>query len=335
MIKRLAFERYIFELLKDWGIPVGKISRSLLSDMEGDPLERLRHLARFAVEQTGEERFGLYVGKRASNLSYGVFGHAMANCSSLYTSQRFMKRHLWLLQPVPKNAATLKLTDASLQLTYRSPPKWPELPDFFLDLFFSANLARSRELTADPISDAFLERKMKSPKDADKYSDVLGIEVRFKAGKNRISYPAELATRPLAADHLIRSKDYIRVCEGLLYRMEKSEGLTHQVRQLLLANPYDAQNMQVISRQLNLEIRTLRRHLKKEETSFRQIHQEVRCHLACSYLIDTDLSVADIANLVGFHDVPTFNRAFIAWIGETPPSYRRNNELHHFSKEVF
>jgi AraC-like DNA-binding protein len=325
MIKQLAFERFILKYLKENGLDVVGISRQLQTDAKGR-LDRLHLLSKFAVDQTKEVRLGLLIGLQVSNLDYGVLGHALVNCRSLEDSHHFMLKHLWILQEYPKEAATLDLTEETMRITYHYPPRWTDIPHFFLDLFFAANLARSRELTGKPLNQSQLLLKRNTPDGPDRYSEILGIEVRFDQLDDQLIFPIEDALAPLTEKRVTHSKPYLRQCEKLLDNMQHCSGLTEQVRRYLLEHRDQSTGLLQMASHFRLEPRTFRRRLNAEGVTFRQIQQDVRLHLASSYLIHTHLSIADIAYLVGFYDAPTFNRGFVSWTGKTPSAYRRLNQ---------
>ncbi|MCB1806122.1 MAG: helix-turn-helix transcriptional regulator, partial [Candidatus Competibacteraceae bacterium] len=77
-----------------------------------------------------------------------------------------------------------------------------------------------------------------------------------------------------------------------------------------------------IAQQLNLSLRSLQRRLREERTSYQQLLDETRLELALQYINRTQLSVAQIAPLLGFSDSSNFNRAFKRWLGLPPSRYR-------------
>ncbi len=70
--------------------------------------------------------------------------------------------------------------------------------------------------------------------------------------------------------------------------------------------------------------RTLRRKLSDENTSFRQVADELRMEMAIRYLRDTELTVEDIAELLGFSDAANFRHAFRRWTNAAPNAFRGN-----------
>ena len=69
--------------------------------------------------------------------------------------------------------------------------------------------------------------------------------------------------------------------------------------------------------------RTLRRQLRLQNTSFRQLSDELRVHVALRYLRETKMTVEDIAFELGFSDPANFRHAFRRWTGKTPHEYRQ------------
>ncbi|MCP4755298.1 MAG: helix-turn-helix domain-containing protein [Proteobacteria bacterium] len=55
---------------------------------------------------------------------------------------------------------------------------------------------------------------------------------------------------------------------------------------------------------------------------YRKILDETSRRLAVSYLQDGELSIAEIAYLLGFSEPSAFHRSFKRWTGRTPTEYR-------------
>ena len=68
--------------------------------------------------------------------------------------------------------------------------------------------------------------------------------------------------------------------------------------------------------------RTLHRRLAAEGTSFQRLLDDTRRELAQHYLGQRNLSLADIAYLLGFSDQSSFFRAARRWFGSSPRDYR-------------
>ena len=60
---------------------------------------------------------------------------------------------------------------------------------------------------------------------------------------------------------------------------------------------------------------------------FNQYVNSLRVTFACNHLRYSDKPITEVANLVGFNTLRTFNRAFIKQTGMTPSGYRTNMKL--------
>ena len=77
-----------------------------------------------------------------------------------------------------------------------------------------------------------------------------------------------------------------------------------------------------VASRLALSPRTLQRRLDQEGTSFKGVLSALRCELAEDYL-SKDVSVAEVAFLLAYSEVNSFQRAFKGWKGVTPEHYRQ------------
>ncbi|WP_260015007.1 helix-turn-helix domain-containing protein [Sedimentimonas flavescens] len=77
-----------------------------------------------------------------------------------------------------------------------------------------------------------------------------------------------------------------------------------------------------VARMLSVGPRTLQRALRAEGTSFREVKARFNEERARKYLSDSDLSIDQIAGLLGYEEPNSFRRAFRNWTGQSPGAYR-------------
>ncbi len=80
-----------------------------------------------------------------------------------------------------------------------------------------------------------------------------------------------------------------------------------------------------ICEKLNMTPQTLRRRLKEGNTRYQEIKDAIRKDASVYYLSKPDLSIDEIALLMGFSEASSFHRAFKKWTGKTPSAFRRDN----------
>ena len=98
---------------------------------------------------------------------------------------------------------------------------------------------------------------------------------------------------------------------------------TERVRALLIELlPAGSASLDGVGRELGVSSRTLQRRLQAEGMSYHNLLSEVRRDLAIHYLGRSDLSLAQIALLLGFEEPTSFQRAFSGWTGTTPNRFQ-------------
>jgi len=119
--------------------------------------------------------------------------------------------------------------------------------------------------------------------------------------------------------------EMVRICEercqAILERLGSGGHIVDRVRSHLVAPPRGFELDAVASR-MAMTPRTLRRRLKDEGTTFRNVVGDVRKGLALDYLETSDLPLEEIAGLLGYEDAANFNRAFRKWVGDAPGRHR-------------
>ena len=81
-----------------------------------------------------------------------------------------------------------------------------------------------------------------------------------------------------------------------------------------------------VAKTLQTTNRTLQRRLKTEGTTFRTVLNEVRVRLAEDLLLETDLSVAEIAQKLHYSDDKGLRKAIRHVTGKAPSEIRRHNK---------
>lgn len=100
----------------------------------------------------------------------------------------------------------------------------------------------------------------------------------------------------------------------------KEEGFKPQVQFFLFKDI--SFSIEEIAGKMNLTVRALQRKLKIEESSFRNIKENVRRELSRKYLSDLSLSIQEVSELLAYSERSVFEKAFKKWYGENPKVFR-------------
>jgi AraC-like DNA-binding protein len=112
----------------------------------------------------------------------------------------------------------------------------------------------------------------------------------------------------------------------VMLELPRAESVTERARALAAKELAQGNPTAVhIATELGMSLRTLGRKLAEEGTTFKDVLDDLRRRLALQYITGRDLSLADVALLLGFSETPVFHRAFRRWTGQTPLEYRRSH----------
>ena len=90
--------------------------------------------------------------------------------------------------------------------------------------------------------------------------------------------------------------------------------------------------LEAVARELGVSQRTLARRLAVERLNFSVVLESLKIDLAQRYLADSDLSISQIAWLLGYQEVSSFTHAFKRWSGKTPRQARFQKTLNYAEK---
>jgi len=160
-----------------------------------------------------------------------------------------------------------------------------------------------------------------APQDLAPYARIMGCLPQFNADRNALYLPANLLVRPtLSGDPAVHGSLEARFDQA---RRSQAEAVVTRaeivVRALLPFAPCD---LAATARMMRSSRRTLQRKLASQHDSFEKVVDRVRADLALSYLKDSDLSVAEIAEILQFSETSALSRACRRWYGSSPRGLR-------------
>jgi AraC-like DNA-binding protein len=116
----------------------------------------------------------------------------------------------------------------------------------------------------------------------------------------------------------------VHYCEEAIADQRK-RGLfsTSVLNAIAVSLPHGDASMPEVARRLGQGQRTLARRLASEGQTFSGILRKLRIDLANRHLADKDLTISQIAWLLGYQDISAFTSAYKKWTGHAPRTTRR------------
>ncbi len=153
------------------------------------------------------------------------------------------------------------------------------------------------------------------------YRKFFRAPVHFNAGLTGCVFAARwLRQGVFRADPALRDAIMERTAGA---RNGASHSFTERVRRQIQLNMPGASTEPAIAREFAMDESTLRRRLAREGSSFRAIVQGVRYEIARQLIGESEMTLAEVAAVLGFGELSVFTRAFRRWSGVTPSQWRK------------
>ncbi|OOG58736.1 AraC family transcriptional regulator [Polaromonas sp. C04] len=282
--------------------------------------ESVRELLENSAHATGVEDFALRLAARRTLSNLGPISLVLKEESTPRQALDTLCRYLRLINPslivqVEDAAGTVTIREEMLgsqSLSMRQP----------MELAVGVMFRILRELVGPqwrPLRVCFVHRP---PRDLAGHRAFFGTRVDFNQEFNGlVCAAADLRTRHAHADTGISrfARDHL---DRALSR--HSQGARDTVRQLIAALlPGGRCTAQQVAQHLNVDRRTLHRHLAAEGTTFSELLDEVRSELVLRHLRDSDLPLSAVASLLGFSAPSAFSHWFRSAFGRSVTQSRR------------
>jgi AraC-like DNA-binding protein len=160
--------------------------------------------------------------------------------------------------------------------------------------------------------------------DAAELKNFFGCDVDFGTDRDEAVFDGSLGETPIGNADPYLNKMLIGYCEAALAHRRLGRGsfrpdLENAIAPLL---PHGQARAGQVARILGMSQRTLARRLASEGLTFAGVLDELKADLAKRYLRDGDLTISQIAWLLGYREVSAFTHAFKRWTGKTPRHLR-------------
>ena len=153
---------------------------------------------------------------------------------------------------------------------------------------------------------------------------LLRCAVKTGSDFDEIVFSRESGKYPIVTADPYLNQLCARLCEETLARLgKKASTLKVKVENAIaVLLPHGEMHFDAVAAELGMSGRTLARRLASEGHSFSKILDGLRSALARRYLAESDMSISEIAWLLGYSEVANFTHAFNRWTGTSPRTER-------------
>jgi AraC-like DNA-binding protein len=156
------------------------------------------------------------------------------------------------------------------------------------------------------------------------FAELFGSSIEFGAAADEVTFATNIRNFPIISADPYLNTFLINYFEEALSRRPTDRGsfrssVENAIVPLL---PHGKAKAGEVARRLGVSQRTFARRLSLEGLTFSQLLEGLRAELADRYLAERDLSISQIAWLLGYQEVGAFSHAFKRWTGKTPREAR-------------
>jgi AraC-like DNA-binding protein len=285
------------------------------------PTELMDQLISLSYEKTADPMFGLKVVDYLNPVNYHALGMGLLCSSSLRDFCLRFERFIALITTL--ETVKFSETDAGACFSIAPLTNLSELHrNFDADTFTAIVLKFSRLIYKPDYCPTKIELPWSPPEQYwDKYRHYFGCEVEFSASRSAIHLDKQDLDVPLAASNveLARQNDQLVIEFLAKGKMDLPSQVYSKLIELL---PSGDCSRERVASALNMSGSAFHEKLKKAGSSYQQLLDQTRKDLAEYHIVHTDMSLTEVAFLLGFNESTNFARAFRRWFGISPREYR-------------
>jgi AraC-like DNA-binding protein len=320
---------------RERGIDVGPLlaaagveERTLADPTARLPDSAVKTLALALLEQIDDPCWGLTLVDRIAPGTFGCLGYVFRNSETLGDGLVRLSRFARLINDVAVVTLDAQEDGARLTVRFDDPlPLPPSIVRLRTQLWLGTVVTTARRITDTFFRPQQVAFPFPEPESVEPYRAHFDAPLVFGGISARLLLSDKTLSLPVTNPDLDLARIMERYAEDLLAEPQAAGDLGLRVRQATsrCLSQGDA-SLSRVARELAMSPRSLQRKLKDAGISFSAVLDEVRRELAMGYLADSELSIDQVAVVLGFSNSSAFAKAFRRWTGKAPSSVRRARE---------
>jgi AraC-like DNA-binding protein len=309
-------------ILSKSGLPT-----SFFEDHESDDFmgyEQVEILLQTAADMTNCPHFGALLGSQQSIRLLGIIGYVMQQSSNARVAIDQLIDHFTLHV---KGGSIIELSIAGdhAMFSYKVTGDFKKVSQTN-ELAMAESIVVLRAIFGNSWKPTAVLFTHKTPTNLRPYSGIFRGPVSFNQDENQVLFPRDLLNRKISSADPELNKillSHVELLKKEMLKNESSSDLCTKVETLIRQTlPLGKISSRYIASLMSVHRRTLHRMLKGEGISFTAILENVRKSIAIDRLQNSDISIIQLANYLGYADNSAFTRSFKRWTGKTPQQWK-------------
>ena len=324
--------RQAIAVLRKHNLPIAPLlNRAGVSEDDIDNRQRRIYalaqgkLLEYAGEALGDHVFGLHLAQHANPREAGLFFSVASAAEDIGEALALFARYC----RIANEAARLKLIRSPEGAIAQT--KFVGLPRHFAwqntEFTIAALIKGLREMAGRDFRPTRVTFTLAHNSKLPEFERFFGCPVEFSGSADEFGLSNETLAIPLVTEdrHLLDTLQPI--CDAAAKERNTGPGtlrsfVENEVQKLL---PHGKANRQRVAKALGLSERMLSQRLAEEGISYNDVVDRLRRSLALEYIKEPTISLAQIAWLLGYEGLTSFNSAFARWTGRFASEARNEN----------
>ncbi len=271
-----------------------------------------------------EPCLGLEVGRHVTVAECGVLGYLFRTSRNAMEALACFKRFERLLYA--GSHVRSEIHDDFLSLIWD--PEYGYSSQLSDELLLSAMVNIMREIMAPhPFSPIKVHFTHALPEASTaRYVSFFRCPVLAQQERLSITFPLDVLQQTMPHEDVQLHRLLDQQASAQLSTLPADDTFLDDLRHTMLRSLHEGRpEAEHVARHLNLSTRTLHRHLQQRGKLYRDELRNLRKTMAQRYLRDKQLTLAEVALLLGYAEQSPFTRAFKQWFGQTPAQWRTRN----------
>lgn len=326
----LDVPRILLKYAADLGIDPGEICRSIDFDPAAmhDPnghisSQQFNQLWAEVIQRANDPYFGLHFGEVLLNLTSGhILLGVMANCSTLREAlERFCRYHGLIGDDLPP-----ELHPEGGQMIFRLRSSRLQPADSVDSILAMLTLA-VRRLSDNKVQLLEVRLTRQRPADTGEYERIFNARLGFNQPHPELVFASDTLSTPIFLANPILLDALDRIAQKMVVSFANATtwaGLTGETITKLLMQG-DVPRLSSVAGEMAISPRHLQNKLQMEGNTFQRVLDSVRKQIATDCILQGEMTLSEIAFLLGFSEQSVFNHVFKRWTGFSPGEYQRTH----------
>jgi len=322
-IARLAYARAITA-----GVNVEPLLRRahLTRAQLDDPAHHLRvrdqiHFLNLVADVLDDDYLGFHLAQVPDLREFGLLYYVLSSADTLADALKRVERY----SSIFNEGVVLtynETKDIVLSFRYAGVHRHPDRHQ--IEFLLTALLRTCRQLSGLRISPKLMTLAHFRSGQSREVREYFGGHIQFGAMNDEMIFERKIGQMPIVTADPYLHKLLVDYCEEALSQKPMRNGAfqSNVVNVIVPLLPHGKAHANEIARRLGIGPRTFARRLSSEGLTFSELLERLRLDLANRYLLDKNLSISQIAWLLGYQEVSGFSHAFKRWSGKTPRAVR-------------